>query len=111
MKENKNFKIFWGNILRKLRYQHHLTQYEVAEMLHISRQTYSNLECGKRHPSPEVIAILSDLYDVDLYNYVVSLMPQNYVAEHNEYKLHIKGAHRKKNKLPPDEDDYCNTEP
>ena len=104
MSDNNNHRIFWGNILRKLRYDHNLTQDEVAEMLHMTRQRYSNYECGKRHPSPELIAIISDLYDVDLNKYVIELMPKNFVAEHNNYKVHIKRIRKKAKKNKPAED-------
>ncbi|SNU08664.1 Helix-turn-helix domain-containing protein [Lachnospiraceae bacterium] len=91
-------RIFWGNILRKLRYDHELTQNEIAEILHMTRQNYSNIECGKRQPSAETIAILSDLYEVDLYNYIINLMPNNYVAELDNYKVYVKNVKKPRKK-------------
>ena len=38
------------NRLKKLREQHHFTQDEVAEYLHISRQAVSKWELGKGYP-------------------------------------------------------------
>ena len=94
MNEKSAFKIFWGEILRKLRKNAHLTQQDVSEMIHLSRQAYSNIECGKSHPSPETLALLSDLYNVDLYEYVLRTMPADYVAEHNTYKVKIQSMEK-----------------
>ncbi|MBR1508033.1 MAG: helix-turn-helix transcriptional regulator [Eubacterium sp.] len=82
--------IYWGNILRSLRKKKDLTQKEVAAILHITRQTYSGYENGRIHPSPESIAILSEVYDIDIYNYIFALMPDSFVAETAEYKKNIK---------------------
>ena len=86
MSDGFAFKVFWGDILRDLRKKNHLRQGDIAEMLHISRQAYSNIECGRAHPTPETLALLSDLYNIDLYEYVLRLMPDDYVAEHNKNK-------------------------
>ena len=77
--------IFWGNLLRVLRREHHLTQAEIAEILHTSRQNYSNLETGRTQPSAEQIAILSHIYDKD----VINNMPVEYVAEQQEFKYNM----------------------
>ena len=61
-------KIFWGDLLRQVRTSRGITQGEVASVLHISRQDYSNLETGRCHPAPEHLAILSNIYDVDYFN-------------------------------------------
>ena len=93
-----NLKIYWGNILRVLRKSHNLTQQDLANQLHLSRQGYSNLECGRVQPSAEDIAILSDLYDVDLYRYAINQMPDDLVAEHNEFKATLEPAKREPRK-------------
>ncbi|MBO4591718.1 MAG: helix-turn-helix transcriptional regulator [Eubacterium sp.] len=82
-------KIFWGSLLRDLRLQKHLTQDEVSEVLHIKRQAYSYMECGKLHPTAEQLAILSNVYDTDLYRYALKCMPLDYVAEQSEFRTYI----------------------
>lgn len=50
--------------LRELRAQRHLTQAEVAEQLHISKQSYGFYENGTRNPDPEMLSKLADFYNV-----------------------------------------------
>ncbi|MBR6404231.1 MAG: helix-turn-helix transcriptional regulator [Eubacterium sp.] len=82
-------KIFWGSLLRDIRLDKHLTQNEVAEILHMTRQGYSYIECGKLHPTAEQLAILSNVYDTDLYRYALKCMPLDYVAEQSEFRTYI----------------------
>ncbi len=76
----------WASILTELRKDHHLTQEEVANILHISRQVYGAMEKGRIQPSAIRIAILSDIYNVDLFEYAVSNLPDEYVAEKQVFK-------------------------
>ena len=94
MKDMKNVKKpqilnYWGDILRKARLSRNLTQKEIADVLHISRQTYSSFETGRSHPTPELIAILSNIYDINLFDLVLKYMPDEYVAEQHEFKYSI----------------------
>lgn len=81
--------IFWGEILRKARIKRHLTQKEVADILHISRQSYSSYETGRTKPSPELIAVLSNVYDLNLFDHILKYMPADYMAEQHEFKTSI----------------------
>lgn len=56
----------FGNILKERRLELELTQQEVAEYLHVSRQTVSNWECGKNFPDIPVLVSISDYYDISL---------------------------------------------
>lgn len=51
-------------ILKYLRQTHNFTQEEVAEQLHISRQSYNKYEKGTVLPGEKVIQALARLYDV-----------------------------------------------
>jgi len=62
---------------------------EVANILHVSRQDYSNLETGRTHPSPEEIEILSNIYDVDLIRYASDCMPLEYLEEQKAFKYNL----------------------
>ena len=84
-----SIKIYWGSLLRAIRVERHLTQDEVANILHIKRQVYSYIECGKTHPTAEELAILSNVYDLDLYRYALKCMPIDYVAEQIEFRTYI----------------------
>ena len=84
--------IFWGSILRDMRKAHHLKQDEVASILHISRQDYSHIETGKVRPTPEIISILSNLYDKDLFIHALDEMPEALIKEQRDFKLFIKSV-------------------
>lgn len=81
--------IFWGDCLRSARIKKKLTQKEVAAVLDISRQTYSSYETGRSQPTPEVLAILSNIYEENLFDYALQSMPEEYVAEQENFKYHI----------------------
>ena len=89
MTDYEEGKINWGEILKNLRKKHALTQEEVADMLHVTRQAYSNIERNKRRPSPDMIAVLSDLYETDLFSIALNSLPKEAVAERNKYKILI----------------------
>lgn len=52
--------------LKLYRKQNRYTQQEIADILGISRQAYSNYEKGKRSPSLSVLIKLADLYQISL---------------------------------------------
>ena len=91
-------KIYWGEILRDLRKEYNLTQQEVAGVLHVSRQTYSGLECGRTQPTAEMLAIISGIYDIDIYSYAVKRMPDDMVAEQIDFKANMPSSNKNKNK-------------
>ncbi len=91
-------KIYWGEIMRELRLEYNLTQQEVAGVLHISRQTYSGLECGRTQPTVEILAILSNIYDIDIYSYAVNRMPDDMVAEQKDFKSTMPSSNKNKDK-------------
>ena len=78
--------VFWGNLLRELRENHYMLQKEVASLLHISRQSYSNIEVGKTKPTPEQLATLSYVYEVNLLDYVDKCLPASYLAERYAFR-------------------------
>ena len=82
--------IFWGDLLRSLRESNNLLQKEMALVLHVSRQTYSNLETGRARPSPEQLAILSYIYGVDLMDYIHHCLPQEYLDEQEAFRKYTK---------------------
>jgi transcriptional regulator with XRE-family HTH domain len=57
--------------LKELRKKkHNMTQEEVAEKIHISRQTLSNWETGKSYPDLQSLLYLLELYNTTLYDLV-----------------------------------------
>lgn len=52
--------------VKQLRMQANLTQEELANRLHVTRQTVSTWETGKNMPSLEILHTLSQLFDISL---------------------------------------------
>ncbi|WP_088043297.1 helix-turn-helix domain-containing protein [Bacillus sp. EAC] len=52
--------------LKKEREKRNLSQNELAEKLHVSRQSVSKWETGKNYPSIEIIIDLSDLFGITI---------------------------------------------
>lgn len=50
--------------IKQLRLQKKMTQQELADEVHVSRQTVSTWKTGKNYPSLDVLRRLSDLFDV-----------------------------------------------
>ena len=92
-KKKMQMEVFWGDLFRTLRRAHHLTQDEVASILHTTRQSVSNLETGRIQPTPEVIAVLSNIYDMDLIDYATQCMPIEYIAEQKSFKYNMPETH------------------
>ncbi|MDD3693697.1 MAG: helix-turn-helix transcriptional regulator [Oscillospiraceae bacterium] len=54
----------FGDRLRKLRKQHHMTQEQVAKSLNIVRSTYAYYETGKTRPDFNTVVRLAHLFNV-----------------------------------------------
>lgn len=55
-----------GKKLKEKREEANLTQKELAEILHVSRQTISSWEVGRTYPDLDVLVAISELYDTPL---------------------------------------------
>lgn len=55
-----------GKNLEEKRESYHFTQKEVADILHVSRQTVSNWERDVSYPDLESLVYLSDLYHISV---------------------------------------------
>ena len=56
---------FNGN-LRDLRNMRKLTQEQLADALHITKQALSHYERGTRYPKPETLEAIADYFNVDM---------------------------------------------
>ncbi|MGN0405221.1 MAG: helix-turn-helix domain-containing protein [Bariatricus sp.] len=54
------------NLLKRLRKSQGYTQADVAEIIGVSRQTFSNYERGLREPALKVLVTLANFYGVSL---------------------------------------------
>lgn len=53
-----------GNRIKKLRMDHGLSQEELGEKLHVTRQTVSNWENNKNYPELSILVNLAELFDI-----------------------------------------------
>lgn len=66
MKEMEEYFMELGKNLEEERESYHFTQKEVADILHVSRQTVSNWERDVSYPDLERLVYLSDLYHISV---------------------------------------------
>lgn len=50
--------------LKAIRSKMGLTQQQVADSIAITQPTYSNIECGRRRPSPETAKLLGSFFGI-----------------------------------------------
>ncbi|GEK90777.1 hypothetical protein AKA01nite_03990 [Alkalibacterium kapii] len=55
-----------GQKLKEKRQQANLTQKQLADILHVSRQTISSWEVGRTYPDLDVLVAISELYSIPL---------------------------------------------
>lgn len=55
-----------GKRLMEIRKQHNMTQEDLAENFHVTRQTISNWENGKSYPDIETLICISDTFQISL---------------------------------------------
>jgi transcriptional regulator with XRE-family HTH domain len=55
-----------AKIIKKHRELNHWSQEELAEKLHVSRQSISKWESGTNYPSLDILVSMSDLFDITL---------------------------------------------
>lgn len=58
--------MFFGERLKEEREKRGWSQVDLAEKIHVSRQSVSKWETGKNHPSIEMIIDLSDLLEITI---------------------------------------------
>lgn len=77
----------FGLCLKEIRLSRNITQKELSEQLHISRQAYSNYEQGRCVPSIQTLAKLSILLEENLF----ILLYQPLICDNNsKYSKSIK---------------------
>lgn len=76
-----------GMLIRKLRKEHHMTQLQLAQLLHISDKTVSKWERGVGSPEVSLITELSRIFEVDLQNLLSGELSRNKVAGGNVKRM------------------------
>ena len=75
-----------SSVLKNKREEHSLSQNEIAEMLGVSRATYSRYELGQRTPTIENLLNLSAFYRINPMEFICALIPANRLSYAPEYK-------------------------
>lgn len=58
--------------LKELRTENNYSQSQIADLLHIKQNTYSQYETGKRQPSVELLAKIAKIFSVSV-DYILEL--------------------------------------
>ena len=73
--------------LKRLRIQRSMNQEDLAEKMHVSRQTVSGWETGRRQPDLDTLKKLAEVLDVDIHELIYGSKPGEYPKFQKKYKL------------------------
>lgn len=73
--------------LKRLRSQRNLKQEDLADQLHVTRQTVSGWETGRRQPDLDTLKKLADVLDVDLHELIYGDKPGAYPRFQRKYVI------------------------
>lgn len=75
------------NNLKRLRKQRSLKQEELAERLHVTRQTVSGWETGRRQPDLDMLPKLAEALDADVHELIYGSKPGAYPLFQRKYVI------------------------
>ena len=78
--------------LKKLRLANGYSQAEVARRLNISRQGYQHYESGRRMPGTEYLKLLADLYNLQIYDLLISDITLDFTDHVSEEPVYPKSV-------------------
>lgn len=84
--------------IKQLRVDHNMTQKELADLIHVSRQTISAWENGKNYPSLDVLRELSAVFDISFEKILFGeeiMHTQKTIAETINQDLSLKQRYKK----------------
>lgn len=85
--------------LKKLRLAKGYSQAEVASKLNISRQAYQHYECGRRTPSTEYVNMLAELYNLQIYDLLLSDITLDFTDQVSEEPFYPQSVAEMEQKL------------
>lgn len=65
--------MYFSSKIKEERQKHNMSQQQLGDKLHISRQSVSKWERGESYPSIELLIKLSDLFDITLAQLEVNI--------------------------------------
>jgi len=75
--ENETF----GSGIRRMRENNHMPLRKLAAFLDIDQSTLSKIETNQRHPTKEMIPILSEIFKVDIKDLTVKFLSEKILYE------------------------------
>lgn len=75
----------FGPRLKSLRRSRNINQYELSQLLNISRQAYSNYETGRCSPSVDVLAELTVLLEFDFFSMFLEAAILKHGCNHSDF--------------------------
>lgn len=76
-----------GKLIRLLRKEHHMTQLQLSQLLHVSDKTVSKWERGSGSPELSLITELSQIFQVDLQDLLSGELSRNEASGGNLKKV------------------------
>lgn len=73
--------------LKRLRVQRNLKQEDLAELLHVTRQTVSGWETGRRQPDLQMLQKLAEVLAVDVHELIYGIKPGAYPKYQRKYVI------------------------
>ena len=71
--------------IKRLRLQNNMTQEELAEKMHVTRQTISKWETEKAQPDINTLTSLADVFKTDIYNLIYGWPREGYKRFQTKY--------------------------
>ena len=68
---------FTGNLIKNLRNEMKLTQFETSELMHISESHYKNIENGTANPSITNLTMIADFFNVSVDSLLTPCLSDN----------------------------------
>lgn len=73
--------------LRRLRIRRNLKQEDLAELVHVTRQTVSGWETGRRQPDLQMLQKLAEALDADVHELIYGTKPGTYPRYQRRYVI------------------------
>ena len=78
--------VFWGGTFRTLRESSSLLQKQLSDVLCITRQEYSHIEIGRCRPKVEYVAILSYIYENNLFDAFYKTLSEDQLSKMDQLR-------------------------
>lgn len=90
----KDFELYYdlGEKLREIRLSKNLSLADVADKLHVAAKTLQRYECGERKIKLDILLKLTDIYDINYYQFVKNIRLESVIRDYNMQFISKDGA-------------------